>query len=62
MSSEERASLVLDRLDDDGREEFVKRAVDKAFAPPIVSSFDLDSLDMRSATALTPNAQSDRAE
>jgi hypothetical protein len=60
MSTEERAGLVLDRLDDEGREEFVRRAVDKPFAPPVVSSFELDSLDMRSAAALTPNAQSDR--
>jgi hypothetical protein len=62
MSTEERAGLVLDRLDDDGREEFVKRAVDMSFVPPVVSSFELDSLDMRSASALTPNARSDRAE
>jgi len=59
MSSEQRATLVLDRLDDDGREEFVKRAVDMPFAEPVVSSFDLDSLDMRSATALTPNGRCD---
>jgi hypothetical protein len=62
MSTEERAGLVLDRLDDDGREEFVKRAVDMAYATPVVSSFDLDSVDMRSATALTPNARLDRTE
>lgn len=62
MSSEERAGLVLDRLDDDGREEFVKRATDMAFTPPVVSSFDLDSLDMRSASALTPNGRLDRTE
>jgi hypothetical protein len=62
MSSEERAGLVLDRLDDEGREEFVKRAVDKPFAEPVVSSFELDSLDMRSASALTPNGRLDRPE
>lgn len=62
MSSEERAGLVLDRLDDDGREEFVRRAVDKPFATPVVASYDLDSLDMRSASALTPNGRPDRPE
>lgn len=62
MSSEERAGLVLDRLDDEGREEFVKRAVDMPFSEPVVSSFELDSLDMRSASALTPNGRPDRPE
>jgi hypothetical protein len=47
---------VLDRLDSDERREFVQHAVlDKAFALPLVASFELDSLDMGSVSALTPN-------
>ena len=47
---------VLGKIDSDERRAFVAHAVqDKAFAPPLVASFELDSLDMGSASALTPN-------
>lgn len=48
---------VLDRLDSEQRRSFVKRVVDSTpFATPVVASFNLDSLEIGSAQALTPNA------
>jgi hypothetical protein len=56
MSEQELESQILAELPDE-RRPFVKRAVlDSAFAEPIVASFDMDSLRMDSAAALTPNA------
>lgn len=47
---------VLDRIDGDERRDFMEAAVhEKAFVTPLVASFELDSLDMGSASALTPN-------
>jgi hypothetical protein len=47
---------VLSRLDGDERRDFVEEAVtEKAFVAPLVASFELDSLDMGSVSALTPN-------
>jgi hypothetical protein len=36
--------------------------LDKPYAEPLVASFDLDSLDMGSASALTPNGRPDQPE
>jgi hypothetical protein len=47
---------VLGKVDSDERRAFVEHVVqDEAFAPPLVASFELDSLEMGSASALTPN-------
>jgi hypothetical protein len=47
---------VLDQLDTEERRAFVKRIVEStSFATPVVASFELDSLKMGSAEALTPN-------
>jgi hypothetical protein len=47
---------VLSRLGDEDGRDFVKDvALDKAFVPPLVASFELDSLKMESVSALTPN-------
>jgi hypothetical protein len=55
MSPEQLTREVLDHVDGD-RRPFVERAVlDRSFAVPVVASFDLDSLTMGSAAALTPN-------
>jgi hypothetical protein len=55
------AAQVLDRLETEDR--FVKADVlDMAFTTPVVASFDLDSLDMGSASALTPNGRPDQPE
>ena len=56
-----RAEQVLDRLETEGRASFVTGDVlDKPFAAPVVASFDMDSLDMASAAALTPNGRPDQ--
>ena len=61
MSEEQPASQVLDRLGNDSRRSFVKRSVlGMAFAAPVVASFNMDSLTMKSASALTPNGRPDR--
>jgi hypothetical protein len=59
MSPEQLTREVLDHVDGD-RRSFVERAVrDRSFAVPVVASFDLDSLTMGSAAALTPNGVAD---
>lgn len=56
MSVRELDREVLDRLDSEQRRSFVERVVQStSFATPVVASFDLDSLKMGSAQALTPN-------
>jgi hypothetical protein len=48
---------------DSKKKKFVKRAAaGMAFVVPVVASFDLDSLRMGSASALTPNGRPDRPE
>ena len=56
MSEQELERQVLTKVPNE-RRSFVKRAVlESAFAEPIVASFEMDSLRMDSAAALTPNA------
>ena len=50
-------------LADDDRPTPVDSAVlEKPFATPVVASFDMDSLEMGSASALTPNGRTDTSE
>jgi hypothetical protein len=56
MKLEQLDGQVLDRLDSEAQRSFVRRIVESTpFATPVVASFELDSLEMGSAQALTPN-------
>ncbi len=63
MSETQTASRTSDPLGGDGPPTFVKPDdLERPFATPIVASFDLDSLEMGSASALTPNGRTDRSD
>jgi hypothetical protein len=60
MSTEQLDREVLDRLNTEERRAFVERVVQgTSYTAPVVASFDLDSLTMGSASALTPNGRLD---
>ena len=55
------AAESLDRLDENARTRFVERAVtEMSYVPPVVASYPLDSLDVASGGALTPNGRPDQ--
>jgi hypothetical protein len=57
--SEDRAGQVLDRLESESTI-VTGEVLDRPYAPPLVASFDMDSLTMGSAAALTPNGRVDQ--